>query len=190
MGLAGFRLAAGVMLVAMATVVAAPCNAETSIWRYDKGNKFQKADDAAKGEVGAGSNAPAAQQNDGDQAEAAAARDIVVADPPEEFEAAARGLELEILERVPLAGLDIELWWLRAPPSLAVESAIAELRERFPRLIIDVNHRFDPGTGKSATKPSGNLPPSVVRRLFGWDASSAACGEGIRIGMIDTPVDV
>jgi len=108
--------------------------------------------------------------------------EVLVANPPRHFEITVMGDGFRVLEKVRLAALSFEVWRLRTPSGVTVPEAVAGLRARFPGLLLDANHQYRPSAG-----PMGS--PSVARAAIGWGDIDAACGRGIRIGMVDTPVD-
>ncbi|MGB8275801.1 MAG: S8 family serine peptidase [Alphaproteobacteria bacterium] len=109
--------------------------------------------------------------------------EVVAANPPPEFEITAQAYGFRVLEKISLKNLGFEVWRLRIPDGLSVPEAISRLAERFPGLLVDANHRYQGQAGVAR-------PGSLARALMGWNTQDSNCGEGIRIGMIDTPVDI
>ncbi len=104
--------------------------------------------------------------------------EVVVANAPEGFEAAG----FRTLEKLHFAALSLDVLRLATPAGMPVPAAVAALRRQFPGVIIDANHQFQTARGES--------DQSLARTAIGWSGIDAACGEGLRIGMVDTPVDV
>jgi subtilisin family serine protease len=75
--------------------------------------------------------------------------------------------------------LGIVVMNLRTPADRTVESAVAELRGRFPAATIAANHRYRPLASADHRQ--------YGRRMIGWE-QTPACAGNLRIGMIDTPV--
>jgi hypothetical protein len=68
---------------------------------------------------------------------------------------------------------------LRTPDDQPVDIALADLRARFPEVIVEANHRYRP-LGTEDRRQYG-------QRIIGWQ-QIPACASQLRIGMIDTPV--
>ena len=109
--------------------------------------------------------------------------ELIVADPPRRFLAAVRRDGYRLLEGQRLPAMSMAVYRLRAPATITVDQAAATLRRRFPGLIIDANQRYE-----TAAEISGKY--SRARAAIGWPNSSAGCGKGIRVGMIDAAVDM
>lgn len=109
--------------------------------------------------------------------------EVIVANPPERFIDAVRQLGFSVTERVQLVELSINLYRLRIPAGMNVPEARKMLRGRFPGLVVDANHSFQAQALKDYQK-------QVPRALIGWRKATPGCGGGIRLGMIDSPVDV
>ncbi len=109
--------------------------------------------------------------------------ELLVVNPPPRFQGPARRLGFTVIETVQLPQLSLEVFRLRTPEGLSVPQAITLLRRRFPGSVIDANHIYQPQQG-------ANLATSDARGLIGWAKATADCGKGVRLGMIDAPVDV
>jgi hypothetical protein len=108
--------------------------------------------------------------------------EVIVANPPAGFESAVIARGFRVIEKARLEALSFELWRLATPAGVAVPEAVAQLRDLYPRVLLDANHRYKPAAG-----PDESL--SRARAAIGWTGIDAACGRGIRLGMVDTPVD-
>jgi len=109
--------------------------------------------------------------------------EVVVANPPPDFIATISAEGFGPLEKFRLSARSFDILRLRTPAGMGVHEAVAELRERFPAMLTDADHQYHLATGPLAA-------PSVARAAIGWTDIDAACGTGLRIGMVDTPVDV
>ena len=107
--------------------------------------------------------------------------EVVVANAPDDFEFTAALAGFRTLEKLKFDALHITVLRLATPAAMSVPDAVALLKSRNPGLLVDANHRFrlQQGTGESQ-----------ARAAIGWNGIDAACGAGLKIGMIDTPVDV
>ena len=114
--------------------------------------------------------------------------EILVINPTEALEAASVDLGFRVIERVPLFGLALELLRLRIPSGAKVPKAQKMLARQFPRLTIEPNFHFE-----TQAKTKGKVSKasrSLARAIIGWEKATSKCGVGLRIGMIDSPVDV
>jgi subtilisin family serine protease len=109
--------------------------------------------------------------------------EVIVANPPKDFDIAAASEGFRVLEKFRLAALSFEVWRLRVPSGVTVPEAVARLRGRFPGLLLDANHRYKPSQGPDPAA-------SQARAAIGWSGIDARCGLGVKIGMVDTPVDI
>jgi subtilisin family serine protease len=80
--------------------------------------------------------------------------------------------------------LSSEVLRLKIPPSMRLDTALAQVRNLAPKALVDFNHLFRP-TSCSGT---GNQCPAQVRQQVGW-GTAAACNVRTRVGLIDTTVD-
>lgn len=100
--------------------------------------------------------------------------------------AAARGLRFRI--GAPKALRNLRLWItpLRAPPGINARAAVERLRKADPEGVYSVNESY-----ALAGSTPGATPCDVERcygpRLVGW---AGACGGKIRIGMVDSAIDM
>ena len=163
--------------------------AGTSILDYDSAGHLDRLHEVAPRSSGAPGAADAAHSRKNEKAALPSAPEtwfepgeVIVANPPRDFEVTALGEGFRVLEKVRLGALAFEVWRLRTPSGVAVPEAVARLHALFPGLLLDANHRYRPSEGPGST-------PSVARAAIGWSGIDAACGQGIRIGMVDTPVD-
>ena len=72
---------------------------------------------------------------------------------------------------------------IRLPEDVPLKQALAVMREIDPQLVFDANHRYQL-MGKNAARPDLN------QQLVNWKVTVADCGRGMRIGLVDTAVDI
>jgi hypothetical protein len=113
--------------------------------------------------------------------------EVVVGNPPPDFDLAVQAFGFRVVEKTHLESLGFDVWRLKVPDGVSVPEAISRLAQRFPGLLIDANHRYQGSVGPVR---QGSRSGSEPRALMGWNTNDASCGDGIRIGMVDTPVDI
>ena len=167
-----FALLLAAFLVGL--VLASTGQAEWRILHYDKNGRIVGVSrgeaDGQRPEQGA----PASRQYEEGE--------ILVANPPRNFESNVRQLGFQIIEKVSLRSLETEILRLRIPQGASVPAAVRDLQRRFPGLTIDANHLVN----SQATKAT---PEVQARNVIGWRAVAPTCGRGVKIGMIDGAVD-
>jgi hypothetical protein len=109
--------------------------------------------------------------------------EVLAANPPAGFDEAVSALGFQVREISDLRYLGLRLYRLRTPPRTTVPAAVQALRGRFPGTIADANHLYEVTAGLA-------LPESYARALIGWRSAPADCGRGVRLGMIDTGVEL
>lgn len=112
---------------------------------------------------------------------AAESGEIIIVDPSRKVEQTLRREGYKVVERITLDNLGLTALRLTTPPNISAEDAVRAVEKRFPSLSVGVNQRFKVNKG-----PKGDYG----RKAIGWGEVPPACGDGIRIGMIDTLVDV
>jgi len=163
---------------------------DTSILEYDSQGRLQQLRDVTTQSGGAAGQGTAGAQEDGGNASGAGFNpalwyepgEVVVANAPEDFEFTASLSGFRTLEKLEFKALRINLLRLATPASMTVPDAVALLSSRYPGVLIDANHQF--------RLQRGDAGESEARAAIGWTDIDPACGAGLRIGMIDTPVDV
>lgn len=113
------------------------------------------------------------------------ADELVVVGDDEGFAAAVGQLGYQIIDRRPLRALGISVTRLRLPPHVQVVDARAALRAAFPGLVTDFHGLYTLHPQGMAVLPAPDYP----RRLTGWGAVEEGCGRGVRIGLVDSPID-
>jgi hypothetical protein len=109
--------------------------------------------------------------------------EVVVADPDRNFAASAYAVGFNVLESIRFNNIGSTILRLSVPFGMSIEDARSSLKSRFPGLTVDANHHYQPqqaATGAART----------ARALGGWGKTTASCGGGVKIGMIDGAVDV
>ncbi len=164
-------------LIVAALLPVRPAGAEIVILQYDDNGRViatsrSKSGDRTGAERGAKGSAPARYVG----------AELLVANPPAGFERRLPGMGFRVIERTLLAEFDVRLYRLAVPPNVAPPAAKRRLESRFPGLVVDVNPIFEPAVVPEESE-------SHARSLIGWRRVGARCGVGVRLGMIDTPVD-
>ena len=108
--------------------------------------------------------------------------EVLVIDPPTGFFDHVRPLGFAVIEKTQLGELDMTVYVLRIPPGTSVPEARDLLTGKFPGIEIDANHYYE-------TKGAAGNAEHLPRRKIGWRDAVPTCGAGVRLGMIDTPLD-
>lgn len=92
---------------------------------------------------------------------------------------------LTVIRRQALGSFgDIVLSAFRLPTGRDVPGMLDELRQAFPQLWVGPNSLFEPS---ASGEPK---PRTYARQLIGWSVITSDCGAGLRIGVVDTGVDL
>ena len=110
--------------------------------------------------------------------------EVVVANPPRGFAEKVATLGFFIVEQTRFENLNITTVRLTVPRGMTPPDATALLLREFPGLITDVNTVYDQSAGPAVKTHS------FARWAIGWPPSGPGCGKGVKLGMIDSPVDV
>lgn len=86
------------------------------------------------------------------------------------------------LEERRLDGLGLTIWRLAIPASSTTPDALATFRQALPSAVSDFN-------GLVFTLATNDYVNEGAK-VIGWRHMSQSCGAGLRIGLIDSPVDV
>jgi len=126
--------------------------------------------------------------------------ELLVLDPPQGFEDRVASLGFVVLDSRELNGLGIQMLRVRKPPASSAEIALNDLQAEFPGLAVDFNHIFEPSqdqrrrrSGDATTNKRPTTRREVTSRAraqIGWDDLPLSCGTGVKIGMIDSGVDM
>ena len=109
--------------------------------------------------------------------------EVLVVDPPKGFVGGAKRLGFAVAESVKLSSLGVDIYRMTVPTGTSVAEARKILAREFPGLTVDANHQYETQALKDYAK-------QVARARIGWKKPPATCGSGVRLGMIDAPVDV
>ena len=107
-------------------------------------------------------------------------RDPAAAD---RFEEAVRKMGYTRQKRRHLKGLGFVMSIFGAPQGYTVRQGILELRDKFPGVVIDANHRYRILASRTTD------PHRYGQSMVGWTTASADCRQAARIGLVDTHID-
>jgi hypothetical protein len=109
--------------------------------------------------------------------------ELVVANLGEDARSDVGRLGFVVLDEQQLASLGLKITRLRVPHQLTAPTARTLLASRYPGILVDLNAVY---------RPQGQLslpPPDYPAKLIGWGHAPEDCGQGLRIGLLDTAVD-
>lgn len=109
--------------------------------------------------------------------------ELLVINPPRGFTTDIRTLGYRVKESFKIQNIELLVVRIAIPANVSVPDARQQLRDRFPNVLIDANHHYSPAAGVE-------FPNKVARAMIRWDKAPATCGEGVRLGMIDTNIDL
>jgi len=92
----------------------------------------------------------------------------------------AQSMGLAVKRRTTLTGLGFVVTVLRVPKEMAVGDVLTSLRQAMPSVWVDANHRYE---------LFGDDTVSYARKLIGFEKVSALCGDGMRVGLVDTALE-
>lgn len=92
-----------------------------------------------------------------------------------------QALGISIKRRSALGNLGLVVSVFRVPKQLGVANALVQLRHAMPEVRFDANHRYRLQRG-----PAVGYGPQLVR----WPTASQKCTAGMKIGLIDTAIDM
>ena len=90
---------------------------------------------------------------------------------------------LSVIRRQSLGGLGFVISVFRLPRGIQVAQLLPQLRRLFPQYWLDANHRY------TLLGRRGD-PRRYAQNLIGWNSSMVGCGSGLRIGLVDSAVDI
>jgi len=93
----------------------------------------------------------------------------------------AEGMGLRIKSRKKLKSIGMVVSIFRTPQGTTATQALAQLRQSFPKLWVDTNHRF--------TLQRGDATHNYARKMIRWSFTTPQCAVGTRIGMLDTVIN-
>ena len=94
-------------------------------------------------------------------------------------------LGFEVVERAALDGLDMTVTRLRVPPDTDTEVALRLLNRRAPDSGYALNHTYSVAAEDCRDQVLHCYPRAAIR----WTSDDELCGEGLRVGLIDTAVN-
>ncbi|MFO7602842.1 MAG: S8 family serine peptidase [Gammaproteobacteria bacterium] len=95
-----------------------------------------------------------------------------------------------IKRRRALQQLGLVINVIRLPDTVTVAKAVQTLEQLEPPLLVDANHQYHLMQADASTAHRDRSGAAAAQRLVGWDRPGPACGRGLRIGLVDTLVDV
>ena len=116
-----------------------------------------------------------------------AAGEIIVADPPQVFAASIGSLGFTVLDAVRLNNIGTSLQRLRIPVGMSVDEARRRMAVQYPGIAVDANHHYQV---QQARIGLGDVTAKLPRTLAGWSPGTPRCGAGIRLGLVDSAVDL
>lgn len=122
--------------------------------------------------------------------QAPAVREIVGLDISEQQIVALEGAGFDLLERADLGTIGTSISRLRVPTRLSLEAARVEILVQAPQALLDDNHLYAPQTD---TAPPCLSTDCLARTLIDWhilDEEVARCASHVRLGMIDTGINI
>ncbi|MBT7747024.1 MAG: S8 family serine peptidase [Alphaproteobacteria bacterium] len=162
-------------------------NAEVKVRSYYKGSKTESSLGKKKGTSGGkkqnlknkgGGDRPGGRPPPEQDYEPG---EILISNPPRGFETKAKKLGFSVIEHIKMDEIKMNIWRLKTPKGMSVPDALKLIGRNFPGATVDANHRFDLSAGKKGMFP---------QKAIGWSKVKAKCGRGVRIGMIDSAVDL
>ena len=143
---------------------------------------------AGSGQDGEGEDAASAPQAGAAGESERSGRDyvpdeVVVANLGDDARNDIGNLGFVVLDEQQLASLDLTITRLRVPRQMTAPDARTLLASRYPGILVDLN---------AIHRPQGQLSlpsPDHPAKLIGWGHAPANCGNGMRMGMLDTAVD-
>jgi subtilisin family serine protease len=93
----------------------------------------------------------------------------------------AQALGLGIKRRTNLTGLRFVVTVLRVPKEMGIDTALTALRQSLPKVWADANHRYE---------LHGSEAMTYGHRLIGLEKTTPLCGGGVRLGLVDTAIDM
>ena len=172
------------LFFAAALLAAGPVYAQTGtkVLEYDKSGRAKvRSQDLNEGGGANGAGGASFFSNDPtDPVNHFQPGELVVLNPPGGFSDAVASMGYRVLEVANLDGLGVSAYRLLIPPGKTVPEAKGEISGRFPGAVVDANHNFAAQARKV----------SHARGAMGWPLATEGCGRGIRLGQVDSGVDL
>lgn len=87
---------------------------------------------------------------------------------------------LSAKKRKILKYLSLVITTYRVPADVDLQQTANNIRQAYPDMWADVNHRY--------TLQTGNHDADTEKKLINWSKGNQACGKGLRLGLIDTGI--
>lgn len=87
---------------------------------------------------------------------------------------------IRVKRRQKLTNLGLVISTLGLPSGEQADQVLADIRGQYPNLWVSLNTRYQLQSAENHNS---------VMKMVGWNQASSQCGEGMRIGMIDTVID-
>lgn len=111
--------------------------------------------------------------------------ELLVLDPPADYESRLPALGLSIIEIVDLPGIGSKLYRLRIEDGAHPFHARDAHLDEHPEVVADVHHHFE-----QHQQGKNSRPLYTGRVAIQWGMPAASCGDGIRLGQVDGGVDL
>lgn len=98
------------------------------------------------------------------------------------------GYGYRIKRRHVLKNIDIVISVIGIPKELKVDVVLQQLKQKDKSLLIDLNHRYQ-YAGSANTINTDNDRSLQLHNSIGWGKVNKNCGDGIKMGLIDSLVD-
>ncbi len=109
--------------------------------------------------------------------------ELLVLDPPADYLRHLPDLGIEIIDVTDLPGIGSKLYHLLVTDGAHPFDARDKHQRKFPDVVVDAHHHYEPHAAK--TDKNYN-----ARKAANWASVTENCGKGIRIGVIDSMVQV
>jgi hypothetical protein len=172
---------------AIAFIFSAPSFADVKVRSYDRGSKTERSIGGKSGKARSSSRTSKNTSGKGRAGRPAPEDDfepgeVLVTNFPKSFQGDLPGLKLQVIERIAIKKLGVEILRLKLQKGQTVKKAVKHLATKYPSATVDANHRYDLSAATSRMR--------FPRQVAGWSQVPADCGKGVRFGMIDGAVDV
>jgi len=137
-----------------------------------------------------GSGTGAEQPVEGNTAEAAPAYEpgeILAVNPPDSILPRLQSMGYSLIEQIDLRDLQLDIWRIKTPDESDTIAALDRFQSAFPRVTSDLNALY---TLSATAAGAGGRRLPYDRETVGWGAVGPTCGTGLRLGIIDSPVDI
>ncbi len=91
------------------------------------------------------------------------------------------GYGLSAKKRKALKNLGLVITTYRVPADVDLQQTAVNIRQAYPAMWADINHRY--------TLQSSSRTTQAAKNLINWKSADAQCGKGLRIGLIDTAIN-